>query len=68
MKRNINLLKGAAEVIACLVLAGLCIALAVSGEAIAWLFGFGSLTYAWDVWRRSSRARTGTDPMGRHER
>ncbi|MFD4577269.1 hypothetical protein ACFWNK_33695 [Streptomyces sp. NPDC058417] len=68
MNLNSNHLMGTAEAVACLVLAGFCITLAVSGHAIAWLFGFGSLTFAWDLWRRFGRAKTDSGPMGQHDR
>lgn len=52
-----------AEAIACLTLAGMCVSLALGGHAIATLFGLGSLTFGWDLWRRLRRAplATGTD-------
>lgn len=32
------------------------------------LFGFGSLSFAWDLWRRFGKAEAASDPMGPHER
>lgn len=62
MTPNTDRLMGAAEAIACVVLAGMCVSLAVAGHPIAWLFGFGSLTFAWDLWRRFGKTRAHTEP------
>lgn len=67
MKPNTNLLMGIAEAIACVALAGICVAAAVDGDHIAWLFGFGSATFAWDLWRRFGKTRGETDPMANRE-
>lgn len=68
MKPNTNRLMGAAEAIVCVVLAGMCISLAVGGHPIAWLFGFGSLSFTWDLWRRFGRRKVdNVDPVGQHD-
>ncbi|WP_410540085.1 hypothetical protein [Streptomyces sp. KL2] len=67
MKANTNHLMGAAEAIAFVTGTGLCIALAVSGHPIAWLFGFGTLTFAWDLWRRFRNVKTDSAPKGHRE-
>lgn len=68
MKPNTNLLMGIAEAIACVALGAMCISMALVGDHLAWLFGFGSLTFAWDLWRRFGKARGETNPTGQHER
>ncbi|ODA69835.1 hypothetical protein APS67_005954 [Streptomyces sp. AVP053U2] len=63
-----NRLMGAAEAITCVALAGMCISLAVGGHPMAWLFGFGSLSFAWDLWRRFDRTKAHNgDPTGQHD-
>lgn len=61
-------LMAVAEALACVVLAGMCIAMALSGDHLAWLFGLGSLSFAWDLWRRLGRAKANPGPMGQHDR
>ncbi|WAX79625.1 hypothetical protein [Streptomyces sp. KMM 9044] len=61
-------LMAAAEALACVTLAGMCIAMALTGDHLAWLFGFGSLSFAWDLWRRLGKAKANSNPMGQHDR
>ncbi|MEU6242956.1 hypothetical protein [Streptomyces sp. NPDC047024] len=57
MRPSANLLMGLAETLACLWLATSCVALAMDGDHLAWAVGFGSLSFAWNAWRRFSRTR-----------
>ncbi len=65
---NTNRLMGLLEATAALVLGAMAVALALSGHAIAVLFAFGSLTFAWDCWRRSRKGTSSSAPTTRHER
>ncbi|MGK5499908.1 hypothetical protein [Streptomyces sp. URMC 125] len=58
----------AAEALACAALAGMCIAVALAGDYLAWLYGFGSLSFARDLRRRLGGAKAGAAPAGRHGR
>lgn len=51
-----------AEAVACIALAWLCIVFALQEEHIAWLYGFGSLSFACDLWRRLSNVRVSSRP------
>ncbi|WP_018548367.1 hypothetical protein [Streptomyces sp. LaPpAH-108] len=57
MRPSTDQLKGLAEAFACVTLAGMCVWMAVDGEYIAWAVALGSLSFAWDVWRRFRRSR-----------
>jgi hypothetical protein len=57
MNPSTDRLMGVAEAVACAGLAVICVSAAMDGESIAWLYGVGSLTFAWDLWRRFGRAK-----------
>lgn len=61
-----NRVMGVIEAVAAVILGVMAVALTVSGDLIAVLFAFGSLTFAWDWWRRSREGgkRSGS-PAGR---
>ncbi|MET7869058.1 hypothetical protein [Streptomyces cyaneofuscatus] len=64
---NSRHLMALAEAVACLVLAGICVTLAAQGDALAWLFGLGSLSYGWDLWRRFGRRKAVPGPVSQGE-
>jgi membrane protein implicated in regulation of membrane protease activity len=63
-----NRLMGVIEAAAALILGAMAVALAVSGELIAVLFAFGSLTFVLDWWRRSRKGTSNSAPTTRRER